>query len=84
MMCSGGTSRGISDRDAPAPNDENAAAKNARAKHTPMRGCGSAALTARPATATSVPELFKAADTVLIRAAKTAAEKNPFRPTGTS
>ena len=45
----------MSDRDAPAPNAENAVAKNARTKHAATLGFDSAELTTRPATDAAVP-----------------------------
>src|SRR5436190_12131808 len=54
-MCSVGTMRGINERDAPAPNDEKAAAKNANTKHSATYGCGSAALTINAMTDAAVP-----------------------------
>ena len=44
--------------------------------------CGRSRLTM--STATSVPELFNAAETALSRAASTAAEINPLRPVGSN
>src|SRR5438552_12830582 len=47
--------RGISDLAAPAPNDEKAAAKNAKTKQMETCGCGNAALATNPTTDAAVP-----------------------------
>ena len=83
-MCSEGTMRGIKERAAPAPNDENAAAKNANTKQSATCGCGSAALTTSPTTDAAVPASVHTSSRRLSRASAAAPPISVRERSGTS